>query len=63
MPDFTVYNHGSIVSFRPNTAAASAWCEEHLPDDATWFGGSVAIEPRYIDAIVDGAINDGLVVE
>lgn len=61
-PDFDVIDSGSIVLLRPNTAAASAWCDEHLPEDATWFGGSVAVEPRYISDIVDGAISDGLTV-
>jgi hypothetical protein len=30
------------------------------PWDARWFGGVVAVEHRYIDAIVQGAIDDGL---
>lgn len=63
MPDFTVENHGSLFTFRPNTAAASAWCEDHIPEDANWWAGAVAVEPRFIEAIVDGASADGLVVE
>lgn len=63
MADFTVVNEGSIFLLRPNTAAASAWCEEHLPDDVTRWAGSVVVEHRYIGAIVDGALSDGLEVE
>jgi hypothetical protein len=29
-------------------------------DHARWFGGVVAVEHRYIDAIIQGAIDDGL---
>jgi len=40
----------------------SAWVAEHLPTDATWFGGAVVVEHRYIGPIIGGAIGDGLVV-
>jgi hypothetical protein len=36
--------------------------DDHLPADATWFCGAVAVEHRYIGPIVGGAIGDGLAV-
>ena len=33
---------------------AHSWIEEHLPEDAQWFGDSVVLEHRYIWTILDG---------
>jgi hypothetical protein len=63
MPDFRLYNHGSICLLTPLTPAADDWVNEHLPDDLTTFGASIAVEHRYIAPIVDGIINDGLTVK
>jgi len=60
--DFLVVNHGSLVMLTPLTQAAKDWCEEHLPEDRQYFGRGVVVEPRYIGDIVDGIVNDGLVV-
>jgi hypothetical protein len=60
--DLLVANHGSIFLLRPVTTAAREWVGEHIPEDAIWFGGAVAVEHRYIVPIVQGAIADGLVV-
>ena len=61
--DFELSGHGMLYLFQPLTPAAYAWVEEHLPADATWFGGAVVVEHRYIGDIVGGAIGDGLVVQ
>ena len=61
--DFELSGHGTLYLFRPITRAAHAWVEEHLPTDATWFGGAVVLEHRYIGPIIGGAIGDGLVVQ
>lgn len=61
-PDFFVENHGSIVLLRPVTPAANEWVEQHIPDDAQYFGNAVVVEPRYIEGIVNGIQNDGLEV-
>jgi hypothetical protein len=37
--------------------------QEHRPEDATWFGGAVVVEHRYIGPIIGGAIGDGLLVQ
>jgi hypothetical protein len=58
--DFTVQNEGSIFLLRPHTKAAQAWIEEHIPEDAQFFGNAVVVEHRYICDIIDGILNDGL---
>lgn len=60
MPDFRLHNSGSIILLTPLSAAADEWVEEHLPDDLLMFGASIAIEPRYIEPIIAGLIEDGL---
>lgn len=60
VPDFRVENHGSVCLLKPVTQAAKDWVGDHLPDDAQWFGGGVAIEPRYLDAILSGIDDEGL---
>jgi hypothetical protein len=60
MSDFYLSDHGSVVLLSPRTDEAVAWVAEHIPDDAQRWAGGVAIEPRYVPAIVDGLIADGL---
>jgi hypothetical protein len=61
--DFYCTNHGSIYLLRPLTGAAHDWADEHLPEDGPRMGLAFAVEHRYIGAIVDGILADGLTVE
>jgi hypothetical protein len=45
--DFKVQNEGTIYLFRPLTDAAAAHIEEHVGDDAQFFGGALVVEHRY----------------
>ncbi|MGC1965360.1 MAG: hypothetical protein WA673_02805 [Candidatus Acidiferrales bacterium] len=63
--DFTLENHGSLFLLRPLNLAAKDWMSEHLPiDDAEtqFWGDAIVIHPRYVAAIVEGILEDGLVV-
>jgi len=62
MADVNIENHGSLVLLRPLTEAASDWLDENISEDAQHFGGAVVVEPRYVEAIVEGMQNDGLEV-
>jgi hypothetical protein len=61
MADLLVHGGGTVYLLRPVSPAGAAWVEQHIPDDATWFGGAVAVEHRFIGPIVEGATGDGLV--
>jgi hypothetical protein len=61
--DFELSGGGTVYLLRPVSRAAHNWVENHLPDDATWFGGAVVVEHRYIGPIIGGAIGDGLLVQ
>lgn len=61
-PDVVVTNHGSIITLALKTQAAREWVDENVPDDAPYFGGQLAVEPRFFDNLVGGMEGDGLVV-
>ena len=61
-PDFRCENHGSLFLLYPLTQSAHSWLEQHLSEDAHWFGNAVVVEQRYIWAILDGIHSDGLTV-
>lgn len=61
--DARVENHGSIILLRPITSAADAWINESIGPDALTWGGAVVVEPRHLDHIVIGMVEDGLVVD
>lgn len=61
--DFSITDHGSVWLLRPCTDAARDWISEHIPSDAQFLGNSVAIEPRYVPAIINGIVDDGLEIE
>ena len=60
--DFTVSNHGSIALIRPQTDAARAWLRDNVEDAAQYLGASLAVEPRFLDGLLDGIANAGLEV-
>lgn len=62
MTDFRFANHGSIAILTPLTEVADEWVAEHLPDDAMRWAGGVAIEPRYVEPILEGLQGDGLAI-
>ena len=60
MADLLVHGGGSVYLVRPASPSGVAWVDDHIPADAIWFGGAVAVEHRYIADILQGAAEDGL---
>jgi hypothetical protein len=52
-------NHGSIWLARPLDSAATYWLNDTAPDDAQFFGSSLAIDPRYLNGFLYVAIEAG----
>ena len=50
---FRIEDHGSIVLVRPLTEDVEAWLDEHVSEDARYFGGALVVEPRYVEALVE----------
>lgn len=64
-PDFRVSNlHGSVVILHFESDAAKQWVDEHIAGDAmAWGRSGIAVEPRYLADILNGIVDDGLVVQ
>ena len=62
--DVFIENHGSVALFTPMTPDAHRWIEEHVEVEP-WqrIGGSIACEPRFLDQLVEGMQESGLVVK
>lgn len=52
MTDYTVTGGSSIWLVRPENDAARQHLEENVEEEALWFGGSLAVELRYIGDLV-----------
>jgi hypothetical protein len=55
---FSIEPHGSIVLVRPLTNEAREWLEENT--DGQWWTGALAVEPRYVEGLVEGMVEAGL---
>ena len=60
-PDVIVTWHGSIVTFYPRSQAAQEWWQENVQDGPS-LGRNHSVETRHAQAIVDGLVRDGFVV-
>ena len=60
--DLLFENHFSLFLIRPVSRAGKVWLYENVGDENTLtFGDAVVCEPRYVEAIFQGATADGLV--
>ena len=62
-PDLLVSGGGTLYLLFATSPHGETWINDHIPDDAQWFGGGVAVEHRHIVDIVAGAVADGLGVK
>jgi hypothetical protein len=61
--DLEVEREGTIYLLRALSGRGAEWLNEHvIADDTLMFGEAVVVEHRYIAAIAEGAIADGLLV-
>ena len=58
--DVQITNEGSIWLFEPLTEAGKLWINQHISEDAAWFGPSLVVEHRYARDIVQGMRDAGL---
>ena len=61
-PDVLVNNVGTLYTFCPLTLRAKEWIDEHVQDDAQWFGHALVVEHRYAWGLAQGMKDDGLVL-
>ena len=60
--DFDLLDHGPVILVRPTNEEARAWLKEVTPEDATWWVGAIAVEPRYLPALIEGIIEEGFLL-
>jgi hypothetical protein len=60
-PDVIIETHGSIILIRPLKKGAREWIDEKVAWEQC-FGGAIVCEPRYVEDIVRGLIDEGFEV-
>lgn len=62
--DIRFEDHGTVSLIRPLTHKGVRWVTEHVEAEP-WqvFGSAVAAEPRMLDAVITGAMTDGLILD
>jgi hypothetical protein len=64
VPDLKVQNEGSVFLLQPYTKEGRDWINENFNhEEIMFYGTALVVEHRYIGDIVEGAIDEGLVVE
>lgn len=58
--DFDIENHGSLFFVRPLTRKGKKFLKETAPEDAQFMGSAMAVEPRYIQGVLDAIVEAGL---
>ena len=53
-PMFLVNNVETLYTFCPLTLRAKEWIDEHVQDDAQWFGHALIVEHRYAGGLAQG---------
>jgi hypothetical protein len=61
--DVTVEGHGTVHLFHLRTDRARMWVAECVAQPATFYGGALVVEHRYVQHVVQGMSDDGLEVE
>jgi len=61
---FRATYHGTIITLTPLTDRCRE-CVETNVDIEAWkrFGNAIAVEPRYVEQLAEGMIEEGLVME
>ena len=63
MADLLVEDHGSIALVRPVSDRGRTWLAENTETEGwQWLGEALAVEPRYVVDLLNGAVKDGLKV-
>ena len=58
--DFLLRDEGTIFFLYPQSSEADSWINQHILENATWFGSALVIGHRYIEDILGGIVAEGL---
>lgn len=63
MPDIKCIPNGSVVLFGPNTQEGREWMNSELQSEPwQWLGGSLVVDARFAQGLIDEAEVGGLSV-
>jgi hypothetical protein len=63
-PDFSIEYHGTVTLVRALSKACRSWIKANVQEEPwQWFGSALAVEPRYLDALVAGLEEAGFTQE
>ena len=64
-PDFLLEDHGSVFLLSPQTLSARLWIADNIGRENGFqpYYPTIAIEHRYVQAVIEGIQNDGLACE
>ena len=62
-PDIILTGGGTIYTLLGTTPEGTAWLDDNLDPEAMRCGEAYVVEHRYVDDIVEGAMNDGLLIQ
>lgn len=60
--DIMVIKQGSIALLLPLSGMGRRWLDERLDDEVVRWGHSAPVEVKYLDAIIDGMLDEGITV-
>lgn len=59
-PALAIFVGQTVAAVRGMTDEARAWLHRTAPPDALWYGGRLAVEPRYLEYVIAAAVDAGL---
>ena len=55
--------HGTVTSIEPVSKVAVKWLREHVASEPwQWMGTRLVVDTGMVGAVIEGMVNDGLVV-
>lgn len=61
-PDYVFASYGSVWLVRPTSTHAREQLARAVDSEAQWFGGALAVEPRYVPGLAQQLQDDGWTV-
>lgn len=61
--DIVITDFGSLVQLKPVSYAGGDWINANVYTEGwQWFGGGLCVERRFAPDLINGMVDDGLVV-
>lgn len=61
--DLLVTHYPSFWVVQALKPSAQEWLEAYASEEAAWYGEGLVVEPRYLECLVEAALDDDLMLE